>query len=130
MKDCKLCRFTKDGLVSDSYLIFKGEKGIVISETDCCHFIIMNDKLAEHVELNIPMHYKDNIFHVEFKSTVMSENQSDVELINNDPELISVVHYFGIKERIRQNYEMLKSSLELIEYNYIHELPEWKRLCE
>lgn len=130
MKECKLVRFCKDGLISEEYLIFKGDKGIVISETDCCHFVLSNEELQKQKEITVPMHYRDNIFHVEYKNVLFEDNTTDIELINADPELKYVIHYFGIKDRVYQNYKILQESLKEINFNYIDDLPEWQRIGE
>lgn len=53
-----------------------------------------------------------------------------IELENNNPmdksSLARWIHYFGIKDRVKRNYDMLKKSLTEMGVNPDEILPKWK----
>ncbi len=85
---------------TQNFLIITGENGYIISENDFCHEICVNDERQ--------------VFTLPDGSTI---NFRLDEMLNQNNDIVDISkfgHYWGIKSRVHENYNLLlKSMLEI-----------------
>lgn len=95
------------------YGIIEGATHSIITQTDCCHFIIDNngddpDELYGGVEVG----------HRPFRIQDVIAQAQPIE------DLAKWIHYFGIKPRVHGNYDGLLASMREIGVD-TSAMPEW-----
>lgn len=108
-------------------MIIKGKTGYIISESDCCHRVYSLSEFESKITLVV-------------SSLDSGSNRSDQFYLNmkgrdvvpelkpgksKSLDLKKFIHYFGIKPRVRRNYEILQESCKLIGAEV--DFPEWER---
>ena len=103
-----------------SLAIFQNDNAIVLVESDGCH-TVNTDK--ERTEIEVSYRYEGKM-----KSVVMSFSDDDLkELETIEEDITEFIDYFGIKDRMLSNYNLLKETLISNGFYKADDFPVWKR---
>lgn len=107
---------------SNKYLLIQGKTHFIIAEPDCCHSVYTKDDPIEicYNTLSEP----DANGKREFELRTFSSTLEGVRAIAKPTTLQTSVHYWGIKSRVKTNFDYLCKTMQDIGID-TYDLPKW-----